>query len=99
VSEEAFVKKFPCARTHCLRQQLFDASVVDQVSRLSQEFLSGATSRESAQSVNPVVGRPDSKIAGGVMDTNFKNEFALLKEKPIFFVGRDANGVFFAISG
>jgi len=29
---------------------------------------------ESAQIVKSVVGRPDSKIAGGVMAPNFKNE-------------------------
>ncbi len=61
---------FPCALTHCLRQRHFDASVGDQVSRLSQEFLSGATSRESAQIVKPGVGRQDSKSLGE-LGTNF----------------------------
>lgn len=73
------------------------------------EFLSDATKTESAEIVKSVVGRLDSKIAGGVMNTNFKNEvyvicklkneFALLEEEANFFVERDANGVFFAISG
>jgi hypothetical protein len=74
MSAEAFGKKFVGALTCCLRQPLFDASVSDQGYRLLQDFLSHATSMESAQIVKTVVGRPDSKIAGGVMDTNFKNE-------------------------
>ena len=38
------------------------------------EFLSDATKSESAEIVKSVVGRLDSKIAGGVMNTNLKNE-------------------------
>ncbi len=70
--------------------------------------MSDATKTESAEIVKSVVGRLDSKIAGVVRNEflkmrtyaicKLKNEFALLKEKPIFFVERDANGVFFAIS-
>ena len=52
----------------CLWQPLFDASVVDQVSRLSQDFLSSTTSTESAQSEMSDVERSGSKIAKGVMD-------------------------------
>jgi len=58
------------------------------------EFLSDATKTESAEIVKSVVGRLDSKIAGVVRNEflkmrtyaicKLKNEFALLKEKPIF---------------
>ncbi len=51
-----------------LRQRLFDASVVDKVSRLSQDFLSTATSIESAQIGYGVMERPGSKLAKSVMD-------------------------------
>ena len=56
------------ALIRCLRQQLFGASTVEQVSRLSQDFLSSATSKERTQREYKNVERSDSKVAGGVMD-------------------------------
>ena len=49
MSEENFCKKFLGALTCCLWQRLFDASVGDQVYRFTQDFLSEATSIESAE--------------------------------------------------
>ena len=70
--------------------------------------MSDATKTESSEIVKSVVGRLDSKIAGGVRIEflkmrsyaicKLKNEFALLEEAPKFFYRKRRNGVFFAIS-
>ena len=85
MSAEAFGKKFLGALIRCLRQQLFDTSIAVQVYRLKREILSDATPRENAQVVRTVVGRPGSKIAGGVRSEFLKmRSYAICKLKNEF---------------
>ena len=57
---EGFIRE-RCALIHCLRQQLFDASVGDQDSRFPQDFWSITTSTENAKGGMSKCGRSDSK--------------------------------------